>query len=402
MTRLRKSCIFIALVLFVFPSMTQAFSFSDIETINQKYGLDMSQQSFCIADDTSTLFQYNADTLRFPASVSKLYVTDWVLNTLPKDFRFKTQFVQKGNTLYILGGRDPQFISEHLWYVLYRVQSQTKTKINAIVFDGNTYFNWDYDALSIQKEMQSNLRNPAKISGGLLAQTRAKLLYKKDMPTRAIPSLSPKITVSFKPVLRPTGGVSYTLTSPARDDMLKYMNIYSSNSIANVLFDHLGGIDAFKTYMKKTYATTEQNFDFTTGSGLAANSVTCRLTISLLQHLRNTAQTQGVHLENIVAMPGEEGTLTNRLFGNVANQSVAMKTGNVWSHVTLAGFINTNAGMKYFVFLNNATGPTETLVNDTRKFQDQVLARYISEFQTIVFNPKDSKFLWANFVFKKN
>jgi hypothetical protein len=86
-------------ILFVLPYTTAAFTLSDIQTINQGYSLAMSDQSFCIADDTSTILEHNTDTLRFPASVSKLYVTDWVLNTLPKDFRFKTQFVQKGSTV---------------------------------------------------------------------------------------------------------------------------------------------------------------------------------------------------------------------------------------------------------------------------------------------------------------
>lgn len=403
MTTYRTITCLIFSILFVLPYTTAAFTLSDIQTINQGYSLAMSDQSFCIADDTSTILEHNTDTLRFPASVSKLYVTDWVLNTLPKDFRFKTQFVQKGSTLYILGGHDPQFISEHLWYVVYRTQSQTKTKITNIVFDSNTYFNWEYDAVSIQKQMQTLLRTPARVSGGLLAQTRAKLLYKKDLPARAIPSIYSKISVSFKSnIVRPVGGFVYTLSSPARDDMLKYMNIYSSNSIANILFSQLGGVSSFNAYMKKTYNVTEQNFDFTTGSGLAANSMTCRLTISVLKHIKQTVDTQNLILENIVALPGEEGTLTNRLFANPSLKAVAMKTGNVWSYVTLAGFIKTETGMKYFVFFNNATGTTETLINDARKFQDQILGRYLSELRPVAFNPKDSKFLWANFVFQRN
>lgn len=403
MTLSRKIVPLIFLLIFTLPHQIKALSLSDIETVNQSYQLDMSQQSFCVADDTTMLLEHNIDTLRFPASVSKLYVTDWVLQVAPKDFRFKTQFVQKGNTLYILGGHDPQFISEHLWYVLYRIQSQTNTKITHIVFDSRVYFNWEYDAVRIKKQMQMLLRTPSRISGGVLAQTRAKLLYKKDFPSRTIPSISSKITVTFSPVIsRTILGTRYTLASPARDDLLKYMNIYSSNSIANVLFSEFGGVSAFNAYMKQTYGVTDQNFVFTTGSGLAANSVTCRLTLSVLKHIKQTVDTQGLVLENIIALPGEEGTLTNRLFGNQYLRAVVMKTGNVWSHVTLAGFIKTETGMKYFVFLNNATGATEKLVNDTRKFQDQILVRYLSELRPASFIPKDSTFMWSYFVFQKN
>lgn len=403
MTLLKKIVTLIFLFVFILPHNVKAFSVSDIETVNQAYQLDMSQQSFCVADDSKMILEHNSDALRFPASVSKLYVTDWILQIAPKEFRFKTQFVQKGNTLYVFGGHDPQFISEHLWYVLYRIQSQTNTKITSIVFDSKLYFNWEYDATTIKKQMQLALRSPSRVSGGVLAQTRAKLLYKKDFPNRAIPSISPKITVTFSPIIsRAITGARYTLASPARDDLLKYMNIYSSNSIANVLFSEFGGISAFTTYMKQTYGVTEQNFVFTTGSGLAANSVTCRLTLSVLKHIKQATDSQSVLLENIIALPGEEGTLTNRLFGNQSLRAVVMKTGNVWSHVTLAGFIKTETGIKYFVFLNNATGATEKLVNDTRKFQDHILTRYLSELHPVSFQPKDSTFMWSYFVFQKN
>lgn len=91
--------------------------------------------------DGNELVAQNADKPFVPASVAKLVTTWLALETLGKDYRFRTRFyLDDKRTLYVRGGGDPLLVSEELEPLAKELVAATgKAPFAGIVLDASYY-----------------------------------------------------------------------------------------------------------------------------------------------------------------------------------------------------------------------------------------------------------------------
>lgn len=134
------------------------------------------------------------------------------------------------------------------------------------------------------------------------------------------------------------------------------MNIYSTNSIADILFTKLGGEVGFQKFARTAYKG--QNVDFGIGSGLDRNYTTCQATITMLKRLHKYSADTATPLSNFIAVPGSDpGNLTKRFPSGPYTNSFVAKDGYIWGVNSLAGIAETQNGPIYFAFFLGYSKP---------------------------------------------
>ncbi|MCC6198924.1 D-alanyl-D-alanine carboxypeptidase [Candidatus Nomurabacteria bacterium] len=332
-------------------------------------GLSSYNQSICIAEPSGRTISYNADTRTAPASVTKLYVFDMALHTLPENFRYQTTFIQKGSTLYFNGAGDAHFTIEHLRIVIQDVYKETGVKINTIVISPDAYFNWQSTPASVQSAM-----------------TRA-LKAEKGLP------LSTSVVVRIAPAPYNGPGTKYIFYSAPLISLLKQINNFSTNIAAEALFQKMGGKEAMALYLKNTYGVGEETASFTTGSGLSGNYTTCNLTLRIIKHIDDTLRMRGYDATSILSVPTvDPGVLQPRAIDERDAHALTAKSGFINYHHTFAGIVNTKNGSVYFGIFTTypalAKGPATKSMIDL--FVNRILAYYHNLLVPFAYIPSAS------------
>ncbi len=354
----------------VLPVFTSAKSLSsEFSSLAKIENLKVSKQSMCIEDSKGlSIAEYNKGIRVIPASVSKIYVLDWAVTTLPKDFRFTTLFILNDDVLYINGGGDPQFVTEHLVETISKFNNEQNILINKIVFSPDFYFNWNDDSEKIKKELQNVLKD--------------------QKPTNVNPNVI--VVSSLKDY---TGvGVSFEFQSIPFTATLKSMNNYSNNLSANVLFEKLGGEKKFSQYMKNVYGASSKTVKFKTGSGLYGNYTTCVLTLKVIKHLESNLKKNNLNLTDVMSVPMvDPGVMQNRTFNVPQIQSVVAKSGFIDHYHTLAGVINTKDKLLYFgVFTNYDNSESSHKVKlMVDAYINKVLEQYNTKLLSFDYKPNN-------------
>jgi D-alanyl-D-alanine carboxypeptidase len=354
----------IALVLIVVP-FTQVYAVDlggTFDALVREQGLNPAQQAACASDASGTVLSYEADTKIIPASVSKLYLFDFALSKLPNNFRYTTTFIRSGDTLYINGAGDPQITIEHFRTVLDQMYADDSTAITTIVVSPYFYF-----------EMT---KNQSGIRTGLV---------------QAVPGAR----VSFVADSYSGDGIRYQLQSIPLPAFLKITSNYSNNLFADVLFEQLGGADAFADFLMRTYGVGPETAKFATGSGLSGNYTTCRLTLQMLEHLDKALAARDLSLTDVMTMPVvDPGVLSTRGINSIGVESLVAKSGYLHSHHNLAGIINSEAGHAYFAIFTtyppNKNGREVNRMVDS--FTNSLLAQYSPSLLSFRYTPDSSIF----------
>ncbi len=336
-------------------------------SLAKKAKLNPDHQAVCIETlDQVAVLSHNATARIIPASVSKLYVFDWALTTLPIDFRYTTTFYLSGKTLYINGGGDPHFVVEHMRNMLTKIYDEKKVVIDTVVFSPNFYFNWK----SLSHDVQIALSEALKASTGLPVAKNVTVIPGKKTYTGK--------------------GIRYEFQSAPLPALLKQINDYSTNISADTLFVRLGGAEGFSRYMERTYGAKKDKVAFNTGSGLYGNYTTCDVTMQLLRHLHTQIEKHGLQLTDILSMPRiDPGVLNSRLIDKTYAQSLVAKSGFVNYHHSLAGVISTKKGPLYFAVFTDfddmkKSAPTKTMID---YFMNEVLKQYQKNLKSFRYVP---------------
>jgi D-alanyl-D-alanine carboxypeptidase/D-alanyl-D-alanine-endopeptidase (penicillin-binding protein 4) len=365
----------------------------------KKFSLIKNDQAFCLGDENEITFDHNLTKTMKPASVSKLYVTDWALKTVGKDYRYETKFALQNKTLYIKGGDDPFFVTESVMAVIEYLNKMGINDLDLIVFDSHFNLNWFDDKTTIATQLKEyfNKANPTVSQEMNDIRIRTQSLGLDFFETREISKVK---EVKYSATIDETvfqNGKNFSLKSSPLYKHLKQMNIYSTNFYAQKLFDHLGGIEAFHEYMKNEFEADQTQIKFYTGSGLGENYTTCGLTLKLLTHLNKTVEDEQLDLKEVVSVAGSDlGTLRNRFTTAPINKSVIAKTGTLNSITTLAGFLYTQTGLKYFTIFNRTADLTKG-----RSFENEMIEALFKnvlipepiEYTRIDYSPLDDVIL---------
>ncbi len=329
------------------------------------FDLNTNQQSHCFADQDKLISSAHPNRSQRIASLTKMATSLWALDRLGKDFRFKTNVYISENSIHIAGGSDPYFVYENIFLLISVLNSLNIHEIKTITFDHQFLLNWENDGRAIQKELKEILNtkswpNYLKI----IHQDIIEDLEKSGLDYN-LKDLSFSVNNIFIKNSSPSkANVKIAFHSNPLHRILKEMNIYSSNFIADEVFYYLGGETPFNHYLR-TKLNLSNSIYLYNGSGLGRNYASCSDIVQIMKNLYKVAKKQTLDPFDILAAPGiDGGTLEDRL--SEYNYSFAGKTGTLNGISTLAGMIYTESGMRYFSILNQTWN-----LNEARRFQDR-------------------------------
>lgn len=101
-----------------FKSKAAGSGSADMLAILAKAKINPEHVSLQILEDTAEVFSLNATTKKIPASISKLFTTYGIIKKLSIGHKFYTRLYTDGKNLYLVGGGDPSFVSENLWFLV--------------------------------------------------------------------------------------------------------------------------------------------------------------------------------------------------------------------------------------------------------------------------------------------
>ena len=155
------------------------------------------------------------------------------------------------------------------------------------------------------------------------------------------------------------------------DTFLAEMLKKSVNQMADETAQGLGGVLAMEDfYREKGLQITDETFQAADGSGLSySNKTTCQVQIELLKLIRRHKDYE--RFKNLMAQPGQLGTLQNRL--STFKGRLFAKTGTLKRTASLSGFLETAKGTVVFCVLSDYLSIT---VAEARIKIDQLLKKH--------------------------
>lgn len=386
------------------------------------YGAKLA--SFCYAKDAEVLEIQgtNIDKLLPIASVSKVVTSYWGIAEKTSNYRFTTgaavtRISKDTFDVHIIGSRDPYFGHESLHFLISELNKKGITKVRNLTFDENFKFYW---------ELRKNTDSASPVSGFELADDpgpinvkRQLTLYKSllsgytktvayaksfniamiENPVFSVENIEYMKSTDFQQTL---GTVVYQVRSAPLYTLLKEMNRNSNNHAAEQIFAHLGGTEKFAKFIKSDMGFTNKEIHFVNGSGNNIskddgiyNEATCEAMLKIIKKLRTKIKTEGRNFGDLLSIAGinQDSTVDNIYNTSETNRALIAKTGTVGPNVTLAGLINTQDGIVYFMY-NQSTKSSQADWSAARSNIRIALYNLVKQFnggKPLAFN--DVKFL---------
>lgn len=332
-------------IILLFPGLTLP-AFAD-ESHKEKINRLIENGSYAATKNGLNIFSHNPDARLIPASIWKLATALAALETLGRDYHFKTEFYQDtGHNLYIKGYGDPSLISEEIDIIFKALKKMGVSKINNIYLD-NSRFEIPQVTPGVSKSL-----NPYDVINSALAVNFNTVYFKVDKngsissaeiqtPTllimkemgRGFKSGKHRINISksHKNISRYTGELFRAIqerngiigkgiatekavptdlsplyvhcSSKALYEVIREMLFYSSNYTANQIYLTLGatayGYPAswekshrfMREYLDKNFPLSSKEMIFDEGSGISRNNlITARAMLDILEKVRPYAE----------------------------------------------------------------------------------------------------------------
>ena len=372
--------------------------FANAATIEEAVRAAQSQPQFehallmvDVEDDAgNVVFAQNAHTLMIPASVRKLFSTSTVEQCLGRDAQMTTELWLDGSDVVIKGGADPSFGADRYGYddrntfapFIDALRRRGIRRVRDVIADVSFFdrvtipFQWKAGNLTstdaspvdaiIYKE--NALDDAAMPSGGLYAGVDF-----RDALQRAGIPVDGAVRLQVEP--RAWSEKLATIESPYLEQLLMTVLKNSQNLYAETLYKRLSaGGDKPASYaasrdIESAFLTNEVGIDpsefrFVDGSGLAPDDLVTPAAIVKMLRWMNAPERRSFWW-TVMAQPGGEGTLRNRL-AFLADR-MRGKTGTVTGVNTLAGFVSGRDGtFRYFaVGWNHHLGSQATKLLDS-------------------------------------
>ena len=344
------------------------------------------------------LAEHNADKLFNPASVTKIATSLTAISRLGPDFKFRTSLYTDGaldqstgilrGSLYVIGSGDPAFFYENAMMIADKLNRAGIREVEGdLIVLGHFYFNFstslENSAKALRNVLSSDTWNASAKSAypRFLAMRAAEDTNAQQSGARLAPISPglPSLRIAGKTVTSST--VNTTSLTPLAVHtslpllrVLKGLNDFSNNWMATVIGDLVGGTDAVERFLKMEVGFKEDEVEFATPSGLGANYISPRGTISMLKKLITYLDGKGLQLENILPVAGvDQGTLQRR-FTDAFRGSVVAKTGTLSSVSALAGVAYTRLRGPLLFVIYNRGGSAHSF----RVAQDETIKKLIT------------------------
>ncbi len=312
------------------------------------------------------------------ASLTKTATSLVALKTLGPDYRYETLVsatgpIQNGvlqGDLVITGGGDPLFVWEEAIAL-----ANTLHKMGIKRVAGNLVVNGNF-AMNFQ-------RNPL-LAGQALKQAVHYATWPRGVNLQY--SLMPKGTP--KPQLVIAGTVKYEMQPNPQQTLLirhrslplkqiiKEMNVFSNNDMAEMLAESVGGAGVVQVKAAQLARVPVSEIQLINGSGLGVeNRISPRAVCAMFMAIQKEALAHGLSVSDLFPMSGfdNRGTMHARHMP----AATVMKTGTLRDVSALAGVMPTrDRGMVWFAIINR--GP---YVSNFRLEQDKLLQRLVQQLQ---------------------
>lgn len=328
----------------------------NLVTSLDKQGQSKTKQGIFIQSQNGELLgEYQAQIPLPAASLTKIATSLVALHRWGLYHRFRTRFTTNGQIrdgvlegdLIVIGGGDPLFVWEDAIVVGNRLQGLGIKKITGkIIVNSQFAMNYEQDTKK-STELLTIALDRARWNQEVLAQFN-------NLPSN---TPKPKITIEGK-----TRNFAVTATTNLLDhdslplwQIIKSMNVYSNNPMAEMLANQLGGPQALTRKAIELSGVSDQEIQLINGSGLGkANQISPRAVVAMLIAMQNLVQNSGFTIADLMPVAGCKcGTVAFRDLP----QGAVVKTGTLDDVSSLAGIIQTkDKGVVWFAILNQGAG----------------------------------------------
>jgi serine-type D-Ala-D-Ala carboxypeptidase/endopeptidase (penicillin-binding protein 4) len=343
-------------------------------------GLNPAQQGIWLQTDSVPLVSQQANVLLPAASLTKSATTLAALKTWGFDKKFDTNIAKlpdskiQGDTLVgdlvIQGAGDPLFVWEDA-----QALAQTLNKIGIKQVSGNLQIVGNF-AMNYQRDPQkAGELLKQGLSGATLAQslTAAQL---KDV--NVIQAQTNKLAGKFQ--VKIAGAVLVTTDLPQNaeviikhrslplPDIIREMNIYSNNEIAQMLADSVGGQEKVMEITASAAEFTPSEIRLINGSGLGVqNQIAPHAVSQVFRAIHRLARPQNLTVADLFPASGTDskGSMLDRKMPT----GTTVKTGTLNEVSALTGALPTrDRGLVWFTIINRGTQ-----IPQLRQQQDRLL-----------------------------
>jgi serine-type D-Ala-D-Ala carboxypeptidase/endopeptidase (penicillin-binding protein 4) len=358
-------------------------------------GLDPQKQAVWLQTNSNLLIDRNGTIPVSAASLTKTATSLAAITTWGLDKQFDTIVSANGKIsqgtlegdLIVRGSGDPLFVWED---AIALAQSLNQLGINRV--NGN---------LLVVDKFHMNYKADPQKAGELLKQALTGInlppaLLKtefKDVNIVKLPT-APAETSTKLPQVSIVGNVIVTIDPPTvitplirhrslpLIDIVRQMNIYSNNEIAQILADSVGGAEQVMKIVSTTAKFPPAEIQLINGSGLGVqNRLSPRAVCQIFRTLHQTLQPANLNLADIFPVAGAEyiGTLKERHLP----AGTTIKTGTLNEVSALGGVLPTrDRGLVWFVIVNKGSQ-----IAKLRQQQDTLLQSLIKEWGQVTPTP---------------
>ncbi|BAY93956.1 MULTISPECIES: D-alanyl-D-alanine carboxypeptidase [unclassified Tolypothrix] len=312
------------------------------------------------------------------ASLTKIATSLVAFKTWGPDHQFETVISATGpvtngvlqGDLVVNGGGDPMMVWEEAIAI-----GNALNKMGIKQVKGN---------LVITGSFAMNFQRHPLLAGQLFKQalnsatwTRPAIYTYSIMPKGTPkPQVAIAGTVKVEPQANPQQAVLIRHLSLPMRQIIKEMNVYSNNDIAEMLAESVGGHTVVQATAAKLARVPEGEIQLINGSGLGPeNRISPRAVCAMLMAIQQESVARNLTLADLFPMSGfdHRGTLHARHMP----AGTVMKTGTLRDVSALAGVMPTrDRGLVWFAIINRGNN-----VSGFRTGQDQLLQRLVQKLQ---------------------
>ncbi|MFS4458564.1 D-alanyl-D-alanine carboxypeptidase [Bdellovibrio sp. HCB2-146] len=313
------------------------------------------------------------------ASLSKVLTTHWAVAVLGPEYRFKTKIyltpgpTEKTCNLHFEGSGDPYMGRDMLGTVFPQIRQVLKSKgctsVDTISYDEN--FRVYLDVLKHQRNEAAGWNNPAPLVGKIRTSVdfQAYLKYKSGLKYKE-KNVGPISKERYQAYVTQVPYQVYSFKSRPLHMMLRDFNKYSFNYAPEILFQTLGGPEAYRSFIENRLHLSANSVEMYNGSGYPIahpdenedgqiyNLVSCSALVKITQDLDNLLMnykgSRSFQLADVMAVGGDGETYsTFKSFynGSTYKNTLVAKTGSANLAITFGGMLSTSEGHLYFAVL---------------------------------------------------
>ncbi|XLQ11785.1 MAG: D-alanyl-D-alanine carboxypeptidase [cyanobacterium endosymbiont of Epithemia adnata isolate EadnSB Bon19] len=341
-------------------------------------GFSLDRQGVWIQSDWAYLGQHQSNLPLSAASLTKIATSIAALETWETDHRFETRIYTVGSLkngvltgdLVIQGNGDPLFVwEEAITLGNYLNKLEIRKVIGNLIIVDNFSMNFSF--------------NP-QTSGELLKVGLDKSRWRKIVEQKYqnfLPNTPrPQVTIMGEVQVQsnlPEGSQLLILhQSLTLAELLKQMNLYSNNAMAESLAQSVGGAKIVAQKAARAANVPFEEIQLINGSGLGLeNRISPQASVAMLIGIQKKLAGNLMNVTDIFPMAGRDTTGTVK-WRNLPD-GVAIKTGTLAQVSALAGVISTKErGQVWFSIINHGYN-----IDRFRVEQDQLLQRLADHWQ---------------------